>query len=113
MKRLPRRSGRSLAAGCGYNLINLGFGCRFECEYCFLQQYQNLHAILLPANLQEFLDKIDAASFHKGPFSRPRMGSGEFTDSLVFDDLTHYSHTLVPFFRARPHLQFEFKTKIF
>lgn len=98
-------------AGCGYNLINLGFGCRFECEYCFLQQYQNLHAILLPANVQDFLDKIDSAKFNKGPFDRPRIGSGEFTDSLVFDDLTQYSAQLVPFFRARPQLQFEFKTK--
>ena len=98
-------------AGCGYNLINLGFGCRFECEYCFLQQYQNLHAILLPANVQDFLDKIDGAHFTKGLFDRPRIGSGEFTDSLVFDDLTQYSTQLVPFFRARPHLQFEFKTK--
>ena len=71
------------AACCGYNLINLGFGCRFECEYCFLQQYQNLHAVLLPANLDEFLSKIDAAHFRKGPFDRPRIGSGEFTDSLV------------------------------
>ena len=99
------------AAGCGYNLINLGFGCRFECEYCFLQQYQNLHAVLLPANVEEFLAKIDGASFNKGPFDRPRIGSGEFTDSLVFDDLTRYSQKIVPFFRARPHLQFEFKTK--
>ena len=99
------------AACCGYNLINLGFGCRFECEYCFLQQYQNLHAVLLPANLDEFLNKIDGASFRKGPFDRPRIGSGEFTDSLVFDDLTRSSQKLVPFFRARPHLQFEFKTK--
>ncbi|OUO56180.1 SPL family radical SAM protein [Candidatus Avelusimicrobium gallicola] len=99
------------AACCGYNLINLGFGCRFECEYCFLQQYQNLHAVLLPANLDEFLNKIDGASFRKGPFDRPRIGSGEFTDSLVFDDLTRYSQKLVPFFRARPQLQFEFKTK--
>jgi len=98
-------------AGCGYNLINLGFGCRFECEYCFLQQYQNLHAILLPANVQAFLDKIDEASFRKGPFDRVRIGSGEFTDSLVFDELTQYSQDLVPFFRQRPHLQFEFKTK--
>lgn len=98
-------------AGCGYNLINLGFGCRFECEYCFLQQYQNLHAILLPANVQDFLDRIDSAKFNKGPFDRPRIGSGEFTDSLVFDDLTQYSAQLVPFFRARPQLQFEFKTK--
>lgn len=98
-------------AGCGYNLINLGFGCRFECEYCFLQQYQNLHAVLLPANVRDFLDKIDGAKFNKGPFDRPRIGSGEFTDSLVFDGLTRYSRELVPFFRARPHLQFEFKTK--
>lgn len=99
------------AAGCGYNLINLGFGCRFECEYCFLQQYQNLHAVLLPANVDEFLAKIDGTKFNKGPFDRPRIGSGEFTDSLVFDDLTRYSQKIVPFFRARPHLQFEFKTK--
>ncbi len=99
------------AAGCGYNLINLGFGCRFECEYCFLQQYQNLHAVLLPANVEEFLAKIDTASFNKGPFDRPRIGSGEFTDSLVFDHITQYSRQIVPFFRARPHLQFEFKTK--
>lgn len=99
------------SAGCGYNLINLGFGCRFECEYCFLQQYQNLHAVLLPANMDEFLAKMDGAKFRTGPFDRPRIGSGEFTDSLVFDDLTQYSAQLVPFFRARPHLQFEFKTK--
>ena len=99
------------SAGCGYNLINLGFGCRFECEYCFLQQYQNLHAILWPANIDEFLQQLDDGKFNKGPFDRPRIGSGEFTDSLVFDDITQYSQALVPFFRARPQWQFEFKTK--
>ncbi len=99
------------SAGCGYNLINLGFGCRFECEYCFLQQYQNLHAILWPANVDEFLQRLDEGKFNKGPFDRPRIGSGEFTDSLVFDDITQYSQALVPFFRARPQWQFEFKTK--
>lgn len=99
------------SAGCGYNLINLGFGCRFECEYCFLQQYQNLHAVLFPANVDAFLSKIDQASFTKGLFDRPRIGSGEFTDSLVFDDITQYSQKIVPFFKKRPHLQFEFKTK--
>lgn len=99
------------SAGCGYNLVNLGFGCCFECEYCFLQQYQNLHAVLWPANVDEFLQKIDAGNFRKGPFDRPRIGSGEFTDSLVFDDITQYSAQLVPFFRARPQWQFEFKTK--
>lgn len=99
------------SAGCGYNLVNLGFGCRFECEYCFLQQYQNLHAVLLPANIDEFLQKLETGTYRKGPFDRPRIGSGEFTDSLVFDDLTQYSQKIVPFFRARPEWQFEFKTK--
>ncbi|MCQ2410414.1 MAG: hypothetical protein MJ053_02585, partial [Elusimicrobiaceae bacterium] len=99
------------SAGCGYNLINLGFGCRFECEYCFLQQYQNLHAILWPANVDDFLQKLDGGKFNKGTFDRPRIGSGEFTDSLVFDDITQYSQALVPFFRTRPQWQFEFKTK--
>ena len=92
-------------------MVNLGFGCRFECEYCFLQQYQNLHAILLPANIDEFLQKLEQGTYRKGPFDRPRIGSGEFTDSLVFDDLTQYSQKIVPFFRVRPHWQFEFKTK--
>ena len=99
------------SAGCGYNLMNLGFGCRFECEYCFLQQYQNLHAILWPANVEDFLAKIDQTPWRSGPFDRPRIGSGEFTDSLVFDDITQYSAQIVPFFRERPQLQFEFKTK--
>lgn len=108
LKPCPCSSG---SAGCGYHVANLGFGCCFECEYCFLQQYQNLHAVLLPANLEEFLAKIDAGHFTNGLFEYPRIGSGEFTDSLIFDNLTQYSQKIVPFFRERPHLQFEFKTK--
>jgi len=99
------------AAGCGYNLINLGFGCVYECAYCFLQQYQNAHAITLPANLEDFLARVDGAKLSKGPFERARLGSGEFTDSLVFDHITNYSSEIIEFFRARPHIDFEFKTK--
>lgn len=95
---------------CGYNLINLGFGCAYECQYCFLQQYQNLHAIVLPANIEDFLAKIDCAKLRKGPFPHIRIGSGEFTDSLLFDDLTQYSKDIVNFFRGRDEY-FEFKTK--
>jgi spore photoproduct lyase len=76
-----------------------------------LQQYQNLHAVLLPANIEEFLQKLETGSFRKGPFDRPRIGSGEFTDSLVFDEVTQYSQQIVPFFREHPQWQFEFKTK--
>ncbi|MGB2579887.1 spore photoproduct lyase [Elusimicrobium simillimum] len=108
IKRCPCTAG---AAGCGYNLVNLGFGCVYECAYCFLQQYQNLHAVMLPANIDSFLEKIDCAALNKGPFERIRIGSGEFTDSLVFDHITQYSTDIINFFRTRPHIDFEFKTK--
>lgn len=95
---------------CGYNLVNLGFGCAYECSYCFLQQYQNLHAIVLPANIEDFLEKIKTAKLRKGPFPHIRIGSGEFTDSLLFDDITEYSTQIVNFFKDREEY-FEFKTK--
>lgn len=96
---------------CGYNLLNLGFGCAFECEYCFLQEYQNLNAVMLPANIDDFLTKINGTNLTKGPFDTLRIGSGEFTDSLIFDHISEYSKHIVPFFAARPGLTFEFKTK--
>ena len=95
---------------CGYNLINLGFGCLYECNYCFLQQYQNLPAIALPSNIEDFLAKIPTAVFRHGRFNYIRLGSGEFTDSLLFDDITNYSADIIKFFQGRPEF-FEFKTK--
>lgn len=95
---------------CGYNLINLGFGCLYECNYCFLQQYQNLPAIALPSNIQDFLDKVPTAVFRRGRFNYVRLGSGEFTDSLLFDDITNYSTDIINFFNGRSEF-FEFKTK--
>lgn len=95
---------------CGYNLINLGFGCTYECTYCFLQQYQNLHAIVLPANIEDFLARIPSAPLRQGIFPYTRIGSGEFTDSLLFDHITNYSEDIVRFFTGRKEI-FEFKTK--
>ncbi len=100
----------SNCVSCGYNLINLGFGCAYECAYCYLQQYQNLHAVVLPANINNFLAKIAGAKLTKGIFPYIRIGSGEFTDSLLFDDITRYSGDIVNFFRGRSEY-FEFKTK--
>ncbi len=33
--------------GCGYWIFNLGFGCPYDCSYCFLQQYSNFPGIIL------------------------------------------------------------------
>ncbi|MBF0522796.1 MAG: hypothetical protein HQL24_07055 [Candidatus Omnitrophica bacterium] len=94
------------AVGCGYYILNLGFGCGFECAYCFLQSYTNAPGIVLPSNIEDFFE-----AFKKLPNKNIRIGTGQFTDSLIFDSLTGYSTKLVDFFREYPQTLFEFKTK--
>lgn len=95
--------------GCGYWILNLGFGCPFDCSYCYLQQYQNVPGILLPANMEDFLESFD--EFHSKIDNKLiRIGTGEFCDSLALDHISDYSKILVPFFSKR-NVLFELKTK--
>jgi len=94
--------------GCGYWIFNLGFGCPFDCSYCFLQCYANFPGITLPANLDDFFERFD--DFYK-KLNRPiRIGTGEFCDSLALDEITGYAPQLIDFFRTK-NLLFELKTK--
>ncbi len=94
---------------CGYYIFNLGFGCPYDCSYCYLQHYTNFPGIILQVNINEILDKLknilNTANKHI-----LRIGTGEFTDSLVFDNITEYSKYIVPFFAHTSHL-LELKTK--
>lgn len=94
--------------GCGYWIFNLGFGCPFDCSYCYLQQYQNFPGIILPSNLEDFFRKFE--DFLKKIRKPIRIGTGEFCDSLALDDLTLYSQKLINFFASKPVL-LELKTK--
>lgn len=104
------------AVPCGYHICNLSFGCIFECTYCYLQEYVNTPGIIFPANLDFFFDRF--MRYRDNPSTRAwqrgetlRLGTGEFSDSLMLDDLTGYSLPLVEFFRGRDDVIFEFKTK--
>lgn len=90
---------------CGYSILNLGFGCIFECTYCYLQEYTNSPGIILPADPGRFFDEFRR---HKG--LDVRIGTGQFTDSLMLDDLTEYSPAIIDFFGGKKAI-FEFKTK--
>lgn len=94
---------------CNYQIINIGFGCPLECQYCFLQGYQNIDGIILPANINDFLNNFD--SYYEKIEKPFRIGSGEFTDSLVFDNITEYSIEIVKKFSNYRDVFFEFKTK--
>lgn len=95
---------------CGYYIFNLGFGCPFECSYCFLQNYQNINGIIITVNLQDFFEKFKEDYFKKY-VQIIRIGSGEFTDSLALDYITGYSVQIVNFFKNYKNVYFEFKTK--
>lgn len=93
---------------CNYWILNLGFGCPFDCSYCFLQQYSNFPGIVLPSNLDDFFNKFE--DFYK-KINRPiRIGTGEFCDSLALDKITGYTHQLINFFKNKS-VYFELKTK--
>ncbi|MFA5362491.1 MAG: spore photoproduct lyase family protein, partial [Candidatus Omnitrophota bacterium] len=98
------------ALGCGYRVWNIGFGCAHECVYCFLQEYQNIPGIIIPVNLDDFFSRFRGLQ-GRGIFSAPRIGTGEFTDSLLFDRLTGFSGEIIDFFKRYPGVDFEFKTK--
>lgn len=94
---------------CGYWILNLGFGCPFDCSYCFLQHYTNFPGLILPANFNDFFEQFDA--FYKKLQHPVRIGTGEFCDSLALDHITHYSQKLIPYLKNKEKILFEFKTK--
>ncbi len=93
---------------CGYFILNMGFGCPFDCSYCYLQHYTNFPGIILPVNIEKILLKLNIIL--KKSKKVLRIGTGEFTDSLVFDDVIPYSNYLIPFFENQRHI-LELKTK--
>jgi len=94
--------------GCGYFILNLGFGCPFDCSYCFLQQYTNGPGIVLPVNIDDFF--AECRTFLSRATRSIRLGTGEFCDSLALDPLTGYASELIAFFRDKKCF-FELKTK--
>ncbi|NLH39505.1 MAG: hypothetical protein GX445_05530 [Elusimicrobia bacterium] len=106
IKRCPCTKG---CLSCGYYVMNLGFGCPLDCEYCFLQGYQNFDGIALETNINDFISEL--FKLNKNKKNRIRIGTGEFTDSLVYDDLTEYSMDIINAIKDVENIYFEFKTK--
>jgi len=94
---------------CGYQILNIGFGCPIDCSYCYLQTYSNIPGLIFPANIEDYLSRIK--ELDKVTRTRTRIGTGEFTDSLALDKYTGYSAKLIPFFKETKNLVLELKTK--
>jgi spore photoproduct lyase len=95
---------------CGYQILNFGNQCSLGCSYCILQAYFSNPNLRLFANTDKMMQELGE---HLRNSSRAvhRIGTGEFTDSLLLDHLTRLSELLVPFFAKQANAVLELKTK--
>jgi spore photoproduct lyase len=96
---------------CGYQIVHIGENCPLRCSYCILQAYFQDRVLKVWANQQDLWDEL-ARAFHANPGRRYRVGTGEFTDSLVLEALTGYSRDLVEFLGDYPQVCLELKSKV-
>ena len=83
---------------CGYRILHFGVQCTLQCSYCILQAYLNQPNLRLFANTDDLFRELDAALAAQ-PDRLHRIGTGEFTDSLLLDPWTQFSRRLVPSLR--------------
>jgi spore photoproduct lyase len=94
---------------CGYWIIDFAHGCPLECSYCILNHYFGRGNITLYRNTDRIYEEIE--EFLKARVGITRFGTGEFTDSLVFENEHPLYHELVPFIAKRRDAILEIKTK--
>ncbi len=93
---------------CGYYVLNTGFGCPFDCTYCYLQHYTNIPVTMLPVNIEEYVKRVK--NFLNRARKVVRAGTGEFTDSLAYEPIFPVVHKIVSIFYNSSHF-IELKTK--
>jgi len=96
------------AISCGYHNINVHTGCPYECTYCILQVYLDSKSPVFYTNLPDLSKELAA---YAEQHAYLRIGSGELSDSLAFDESTNYSSKMLKIVTQFPRVIFEFKTK--
>jgi spore photoproduct lyase len=93
---------------CMYKILHIGTYCPMDCSYCILQTYFH------PPVLQYFVNEGDLFDSLEDVFRCERIcriGTGEFTDSLIWEPWTQTTRRLVPAFAVQNRSVLELKTK--
>jgi DNA repair photolyase len=93
---------------CGYQILHIGTFCTMDCSYCILQSYFHPPILQYFVNHDDLLVELDRLFLNK---TLSRIGTGEFTDSMIWDNLTDLSDLLVPEFSKQSKAVLELKTK--
>lgn len=95
---------------CGYHVLNIGMNCPMDCVYCILQAYMNNPWLSFYVNIDDLYHELDEI-LTANPDNFYRIGTGEFTDSMALDNLTHLSSRLVHYMGDKNNAVLELKTK--
>lgn len=79
---------------CRYWTINAQMNCPLDCTYCILQTFLNFPLITVFVNIRDILKETDQL-LHDQPQRLFRLGTGELTDSLALDPITHLNEILI------------------
>jgi spore photoproduct lyase len=93
---------------CEYNILNFGQYCTMDCAYCILQSYFHPPLLRFFVNHQELWEELEQA-FRQG--RRMRVGTGEFTDSLIWEPWSDLNTQMVERFGIQNKSVLELKTK--
>ncbi len=93
---------------CGYWVIDIGNNCLYDCKYCILQCYFPIPSQIIYTNIEKLDLELDK-KYKETP--RLRIGTGEFTDSLILEPLFESAPFLIKMFKKYPQFFIEFKTK--
>lgn len=93
---------------CDYTILHTGTFCTMDCSYCILQAYFH------PPVLQYFAGFSTISESLKQVFSQQkiyRIGTGEYTDSLIWEKISQLPEKLVLQFAKQNRSVLELKTK--
>jgi spore photoproduct lyase len=83
-------------------------GCHFKCAYCYLRTYlEQPQLVTVHVNHDQLQHEYAALPETPGL----NLYAGVLTDSLLADDVTHYTRLLVALCRNHPQHQLELRTK--
>src|SRR5210317_413062 len=95
---------------CDYQILHIGSFCHMDCTYCVLQTYFHPPILQYFVNHEDLMAELDTV-LGKSTNKIRRIGTGEFTDSLIWELWTDVSRLLVQRFAAQRHAVLELKTK--
>ena len=93
---------------CDYMILHIGTFCTMDCAYCILQSYFHPPVLQFFVNHSDLFHELNTALAEK---RFRRIGTGEFTDSLIWEVWTGFNADLVNRFARQSHAMLELKTK--